>query len=146
MAEPEAISTRSPGTSSAAFMFTNLPSLFTVAEGLRDAFGAATASPALVISWKPMVALANKRDEEQNGHVRPVIDGDLDDCSHSDHQRHGMPQLGGEDVPHTAGMTLSGSSLRPNFSSSSSAPMVVSPCEEMLSHIEQDHGLEKTPF
>lgn len=50
-AEPEPSSTRSPGTSRAASMVDHLPSRLQVARGLREALRAATASPALVVSY-----------------------------------------------------------------------------------------------
>jgi hypothetical protein len=50
MADPHASNTMSPGTTRDALMFCHLPSRLTVAMGLSDAFNAATASPALVIS------------------------------------------------------------------------------------------------
>jgi len=56
-ADPDARSTRSPGTTSAASMFCHRPSRFTVASGFRLALRAATASPALTTSWYPIAAL-----------------------------------------------------------------------------------------
>mmetsp|Transcript_29114 Transcript_29114/g.62736 ORF Transcript_29114/g.62736 Transcript_29114/m.62736 type:complete len:234 (-) Transcript_29114:618-1319(-) len=50
IADPEASRTKSPGTTVPASMFNQAPSRFAVARGFSDAFRAATASPALVIS------------------------------------------------------------------------------------------------
>eukprot|EP00796_Vickermania_ingenoplastis_P001829 gene1829-gene1463 len=57
-AEPAASFTRSPGTSSVASICCHFPSRFTVAIGFREFFSAATASPALIVSYQPIVAFA----------------------------------------------------------------------------------------
>jgi hypothetical protein len=49
-ADPVASKTTSPGTTKAASTVRHLPSRFTVASGFNDAFKAATAFPALVVS------------------------------------------------------------------------------------------------
>lgn len=51
IAEPAPSSTMSPGTSILASIFCQLPSRLTVAVGLREAFRAATASAALMVSY-----------------------------------------------------------------------------------------------
>ena len=58
-AEPEARSTRSPGTTPPASMLFHTPSRLMVARGFSDAFRAATASAAFTVSYHPMVALMN---------------------------------------------------------------------------------------
>ncbi|KPI82617.1 hypothetical protein ABL78_8372 [Leptomonas seymouri] len=57
-AEPAASFTRSPGTSTAASICCHFPSRYTVATGFSEFFSAATASPALIVSNQPIVALA----------------------------------------------------------------------------------------
>ena len=57
-ADPEASFTRSPGTTTAASMFCHDPSRYTVALGFSDCFSAATALPAFIVSYHPIVALA----------------------------------------------------------------------------------------
>ena len=58
-AEPAASFTRSPGTTSAAFITIHFPSRCTVASGFRACFSAATASPAFVVSCHAIVAFEN---------------------------------------------------------------------------------------
>lgn len=58
IAEPAANFTKSPGTSSVALIYCHCPSLLAVATGFREFFSAATASPALIVSYHPIVALA----------------------------------------------------------------------------------------
>eukprot|EP00955_Chlamydomonas_euryale_P106396 365702-Chlamydomonas_euryale.AAC.26 len=50
-AEPEPSSTRSPGTREPASSVVHLPSRLAVAKGFNEALSAATASPALVVSY-----------------------------------------------------------------------------------------------
>lgn len=78
-AEPDARRTQSPGTSNAPSICDHLPSRLAVATGFKVAFNAATALPALVISYQPMVALQNyprgnrKKNDVEKQYVEVIL-------------------------------------------------------------------------
>mmetsp|Transcript_20568 Transcript_20568/g.63981 ORF Transcript_20568/g.63981 Transcript_20568/m.63981 type:complete len:242 (-) Transcript_20568:249-974(-) len=123
-AEPLASFTLSPGTTIAASMSCHCPSRNTVARGFSDCFSAATASPAFVVSYHPIVALPNWIAS------RMPPSGQF--CSANSmmiaiHSAIGMgPHRHLRKMTHP-GVVFSGSSLRPNCFSRAAASADVSP-------------------
>mmetsp|Transcript_77360 Transcript_77360/g.90114 ORF Transcript_77360/g.90114 Transcript_77360/m.90114 type:complete len:244 (-) Transcript_77360:12-743(-) len=125
-ADPDASFTMSPGTTSAASMFCHLPSRYTVASGFSELFSAATASPAFVVSYQPIVAFANW----MNSRMPPS--GKF--CS--ENSMITAIQIAIGIGPHRhfrkmihPGVDFSGSSLRPWIDSRRSASADVRPCD-----------------
>ena len=105
IADPVARRTMSPGTTSLASMFCNLPSRRTVANGLSDAFKAATASPAYSrnkqYSFSSNIqhqtnlfclgdfvksdGCISKLDKKQDSHIQPVLDACFNSSSDPNH-------------------------------------------------------------